>query len=85
MGRPLPAFNTVIQTRITSLADEKLTTLCGNLGLSKADLLRIIVLELVRGDIDVKVALHFRSLEESEEEMRLLKKTKKERAGEELL
>ncbi len=76
-----PSFQIAVQTRVTSLADEKLTRLCDGLGISKADVLRLVILRLVQGDIDVKAALRFRSLEEAEKEMRLLRRSK----GEELL
>lgn len=83
MTKPSP-FTTVLQTRVTSLADERLGRICEKLGISKADLLRLVVLRLVQGDIDAGICLRFVSRESSDNEMKSLRRSRTP-SGEELL
>lgn len=81
MTRPFNRFTTVVNVKISSLMDERLSSIASELGVSKADLLRIVIHRIVSKDIEVAVVLKFKTLVDAEKEMLSLRKMR----GEDLL
>lgn len=74
MPRDMPC---VLQTRVSSLAHEKFQNEARKLGVSAADLLRIVVLRVIQKDISVEAVVSFKKGMDSVQEMKKLRRGEK--------